>query len=408
MPNHTTPAPWADTDTLAAVRPEVRAILEHSEGFQRLHPDEQRRLAGTMVKVASYMANPDGLAKQELATPQGGVLALAQDQQQEDPVEAQKRRLSQKQDTASKDFQAEAERQGSQNFTQMIKDVDFPKFVSGLIQGVFQAIVDSSVQQMHAYGELLSNVAKTVDEFAQDNISQNNARDWLSDKFPGKLGIDSESMSASQEEGADAAAQPQPKLAVTAEDPEAALREISAQLNLAKPVTDLSDEAEEQRLVQAARLQIARGRQQMLASMVMLGINRIVVTDGLINAKVVFDFKASDKIDRKSRASMHDTKKDQSASQVAFSSWLSPVSASASSSSEHTTTVQSSLSDNSSAESEVKAKLTGEVRVNFKSDYLPMEKMASPQMIAAIQGNAVPADPKAKAGAAPAAPAPTP
>ena len=39
---------------------------------------------------------------------------------------------------------------------------------------------------------------------------------------------------------------------------------------------------------------MARSRQQMLASMVMLGINRIVVTDGLINAKVVFDMRATD------------------------------------------------------------------------------------------------------------------
>jgi hypothetical protein len=399
-PNH--PAPWVDTDTLAAVRPEVRSILERSEGFQSLEPEAQRRLAGTMVKVASYMANPDGLARQELATPAGGVLARAQDQQREDPVEATKRRLSEKQDVASKDYQAEAQRQGTKNLVEFIKEVDFPKFVSGLIQGVFQAIVDSSVQQMHAYGELLSNVAKTVDEFAQDNISQNNARDWLSDKFPGKLGLDQESMSGQMEEGSDVPGAAAPKLAVTAEDPEAALKEISAQLGLAKPVTDLSDEGEEQRLVQAARLQIARGRQQMLASMVMLGINRIVVTDGLINAKVVFDFKASDSVARTNRASMHDEKKDKSASSVGFSSWLSPVSANASSSSSHTTTVQSSLSDNSKSESETKAKLTGEVRVNFKSDYLPMDKMASPQMIAAISGNAVPPEKPGTPAAAPA------
>jgi hypothetical protein len=38
------------------------------------------------------------------------------------------------------------------------------------------------------------------------------------------------------------------------------------------------------------------------------------------------------------------------------------------------------------------------VRVNFKSDYFPMEKMASPQMIAAIQGNSKPPD-KAISGA---------
>ena len=34
--------------------------------------------------------------------------------------------------------------------------------------------------------------------------------------------------------------------------------------------------------------------------------------------------------------------------------------------------------------------LSGEVRVNFKSDYFPMDKMASPEMISAIQGNSKP------------------
>jgi hypothetical protein len=55
---------------------------------------------------------------------------------------------------------------------------------------------------------------------------------------------------------------------------------------------------------------------------------------------------------------------------------------------------------------EVKAKLTGEVRVNFKSDFLPMEKMASPGMIAMIQGNATPYNPNARSGTSAAAPAP--
>ena len=33
------------------------------------------------------------------------------------------------------------------------------------------------------------------------------------------------------------------------------------------------------------------------------------------------------------------------------------------------------------------------VEVNFKSDYLPRDKMATPGMIAAIQGNSTPVDP---------------
>lgn len=59
---------------------------------------------------------------------------------------------------------------------------------------------------------------------------------------------------------------------------------------------------------------------------------------------------------------------------------------------DHVATVQSSVDDTSESKAALKANLTGEVRVNFKSDYLPMEKMATPQMIAAIQGNAAPLD----------------
>ncbi|MGH7455552.1 MAG: hypothetical protein ACRENG_29630, partial [bacterium] len=166
------------------------------------------------------------------------------------------------------------------------------------------------------------------------------------------------------------------------------------ELQMAKPVTDISDPNEELRLVLAARLQMARSRQQLLASMVILGINRIVVTDGLIHAKVVFDMRASDQARRVARASMYDREQQHFGmkSQVEYGGWFSPVDASLSTeySTDHVATVQSSVDDTSESKAEVKAKLSGEVRVNFKSDYFPMEKLASPQMIAAIQGNSKP------------------
>jgi hypothetical protein len=46
------------------------------------------------------------------------------------------------------------------------------------------------------------------------------------------------------------------------------------------------------------------------------------------------------------------------------------------------------LMDDSSLQT--KANLVGNVEINFKSDYLPMEKMATPENIAAIQMNAQP------------------
>ncbi|WP_433965191.1 hypothetical protein [Tunturiibacter gelidiferens] len=147
---------------------------------------------------------------------------------------------------------------------------------------------------------------------------------------------------------------------------------------------------------------MARGRQQLLASMVMLGINRIVITDGVINAKVIFDMRASDTAARHATASMSDTQSTSLTNKmhVDTGGWMSPVNASMDNEfkQDHVATVQSAVDDQSESKAQVKANLTGEVRVNFKSDYFPMDKMASPQMIAAIQGNSKPPE-KAISGA---------
>jgi len=398
--------PWLDDDTLSAVRPQVRRLLERSPGFRALPLEQQRELARTMVRVASYMANPDGLARQEL-TPGQSVLAHAPApplaRAQADAVEAAKGKASDKVGTfAGADFQAGAVKQGVEQFRNLVGTVDFPSFVGGLIQNVFQAIVNASIQQMNAYGQLLKSVAQTVDQFAQDNISLNNARDWLADKYPDAIGVDEE---GAQEEGG------QPRLAIKGEDGDAALQQINADMGLAQPITDLSDPEQESRLVIAARLQMARSRQQLLSSMVLLGINRIVVTDGAINAKVVFDLKASDQAQRKARASLYDSQASMNRNTTAVGgNWGWGAAGSVNENvQQHVTTVGSAVDETSESKAEVKAKLSGEVRVNFKSDYFPMEKLATPGMIAAIQGNSLPVDPNvtpSARGAAPAAAAP--
>lgn len=43
-------------------------------------------------------------------------------------------------------------------------------FVAREVEGVFQAIVESSIQQMEAYADLLASVTKTVDEFRRDEV----------------------------------------------------------------------------------------------------------------------------------------------------------------------------------------------------------------------------------------------
>jgi len=52
----------------------------------------------------------------------------------------------------------------------VVQQVDFPPFVAELIGGVFDAVVDQSIEQMKAYGELVKDTAQSVDSFraAQD------------------------------------------------------------------------------------------------------------------------------------------------------------------------------------------------------------------------------------------------
>src|SRR5207244_2468757 len=133
-----------------------RDLLLSVPSFRQLSPEEQQKIAAGMVKVASYMANPSGAFSPPLASAQA------------DAAEATKQRLAKAPGQVGQDFKAGAVEQGLQQFGELVKKVDFPKFVGGLIKNVFQAIVESSIEQMRAYGELVANVAKPVDEFRSE------------------------------------------------------------------------------------------------------------------------------------------------------------------------------------------------------------------------------------------------
>ncbi len=400
-----------------ASRAAVQRLLTAIPSFPGLTDAERTSMAQATVRVLSFMADPNGVysevakrqANGELpagtmpsgialaADPEPTVTALA------DAVDDTKRALSKSPGFAGKDFQAGAVEQGVEQFGEMVQKVDFPKFVGGLIKNVFQAIVESSIEQMRAYGELIANVAKTTDQFMRDNISEAAGRDFLAESYPDALTVEIGGTSDGFADDATAASgtpvQPQSRVVAVGDDAAVRIAEISRNLNLNPPVSDITDANAELRLVTAARLQMAKSRQQLLSSMVMLGINRIVVTDGSINAKVVFDMRASDKAKRDYRASMNDRSSQsiKNTTKLGYGSWFSPVSAEMTNEAamDHVATVGSAVDETSESKAEVKAKLSGEVRVNFKSDYLPMDKMATPGMMSVIQGNSTPFNPNA-------------
>lgn len=395
---------WTTPQTVESVRPQVRDLLLAIPSFSALTAAERSELARNMVKVLSYIANPNGVADAVPAASGPASQAALARAQEDDPVEATKRSLSKSPGAVGDKFKAGAVREGVEQFGALVKKVDFPKFVGGLIKNVFQAIVESSIEQMRAYGELIANVAKTVDQFMTDNISQGAGRDWLAQRYPDSLGVELNQGAGAFAEGTETPPQTA-QLVARGEDPAQKLTDISRDLGVEPPVTDISDPNAELKIVTAARLQMAKSRQQLLSSMVMLGINRIVVTDGTINAKVVFDMRAEDKSKRKYTASMNDvsSQRYREETHVNYGSWFSPVDASASfeGEQEHVATVGSAVDETSESKAEVKAKLSGEVRVNFKSDYLPLEKMATPEMMSVIQGNSTPYNPNSRPPPAP-------
>jgi hypothetical protein len=201
---------------------------------------------------------------------------------------------------------------------------------------------------------------------------------------------------------------------------------VNSELPLDKPVEHLDDELVEAVLVPAARTQLATSRQQLLATMVMLGINRIVVTDGKISAKVMYDFQARDNMQFRRSAQRFDYG-DQYATTGAGDYESSTEGGERSSSyskdagsqttnrdgsyyskGTYKTTSQPVLKMASASQTSVdaslqtKASLAGTMEVNFKSDYLPLEKMANPESIAAIQMNAQPGMVKTMAARPPA------
>jgi hypothetical protein len=215
---------------------------------------------------------------------------------------------------------------------------------------------------MEAYAELIANVAKTVDQFMADNITDNQARDFLAQTYPGHFRIDTSDDS--------------PRLAVREGADEKVKPNFQGDLDLAEDV-DVSDESAEETLVPAARRKLARQRQQLLSAMVMMGVNRIVVTSGRVYAKMGFRIDAQDHATAATASEFDETNVSAVTGWFGFGGGGSV----------NAVTYVSSTKRDSSDELDVHADLTGEVELKFKTDYLPLERMATPQMIGAIQGN---------------------
>jgi hypothetical protein len=235
------------------------------------------------------------------------------------------------------------------------------------------SIVESSIHQMQEYGKFLESVVKSVEEFANEHVEDGAAQDYLVSKFPGAV----------DKKVVDGIAQ----VVLNDDMEEGTMPDFQSLLNLAsKP--DLDDENVGKQLVQGAKIQMAKQKQQLLATMALLGINRIVVTEGEIKASVMFDVSSTDTAHKDSGMTRDhtDTHYDYESEWAQKRNIWGTERSGSSSGSVNTKVNTSHAQANTSSDSrlETHAKLTGSVLVRFKSETFPLEKMSSPMELASV------------------------
>lgn len=429
FPPRAYPSAAPAVDARTPVRHAVRSLLESTQAFHKLSPEVQRSLAQGMVRIGEELVAPGG----QVARPTAQVRALAGEgnASQAPP--------------STPEFKAQGLREGVAQAGALMQQVNFPDFCAGLINGVFHSIVQTSIEQMEAYAKLVADVSKSLNDFRDENTTQNQGRDHLVQNFPDvfqlQTGGDDPFGFGAGSFNDTPPGPPQPRVTVREDvDEAAAIARINQSLPLDKPIETLDDELVEALLVPAARTQIASGRQQLLATMVMLGINRIVVTDGELTAKVMYDFQARDNFQFQHTAQAFDygdatVTTEQVANGAIMRTGPSTTmmrmpdgrvveqkrDASFYTKGDYRSVSQPLISMQSVTQTEgdsqltAKASLAGTMKVKFKSDYIPLDKLANPESIAAIQMNAQPgmvktlaSRPAPASSTAPAAGAPAP
>ncbi|MDZ3832301.1 MAG: hypothetical protein U0S50_10835 [Sphingopyxis sp.] len=277
-------------------------------------------------------------------------------------------------------------------------ELDFPEFVASLIHGTWDAMVDSSIRQMDAYADLVAAISKPVEQFREENVTAAQARDWLAAQHPAELSL--------YDGGGGKLLSPRP----------GAGGETSEPMWLADyglEGQELTPDLIEEQLVPVARDRMARDRMQTLATLVMLGLNRIKVDNGSITARLRFRAAAADK------TSVDYAVSDDPSSAAPSGSWSTRGSTSYAA----PVTKVSTVGVNAQTDSNLNAELFGEVKINFSSETLPLDRFVDdarrtmleraarpPAAIApppsAPQPSAAPAAPASPQPAAPLAPVP--
>jgi hypothetical protein len=316
-------------------RQRARAVLAQSAQFRTLPPAEQFNTYQRLVRE-----NVNQLAPQRALPAQSSLARQMFTDRASDLIDDKRhenRRIEQAGQLAG-DF---------------VQQVDFPKFVRDLLKGVFDANLEVTLAQMDKYIELLKAATASLSKFINaidDAASFGYLAENQSDDF--SMGFDEEDKDDSG----------QPKVTLTDKEGNK---------------VDLTDNAIKAKIMDA-KIAMAKEQRALLRETILMGISRLVVERGNVKASVLFDFKASEKIDKADKAAVSRLRSTSHSSRASGGLLGSIFGGPEAGTTVSTRDTQISVSSaKSEASTSLAAKLTGSVDITFKSDYFKLDNFAS-------------------------------
>jgi hypothetical protein len=229
-------------------------------------------------------------------------------------------------------------------FTELVESVDFPKFVADLLKAVFDANLKVMKQQTDAFIKLMKEATKSIADFIKQ-VKDDESFARLAQTKPDTYGI-------TMEKGAGG----------------------EAKIALTNPQGDKVDpeDAEVKKHVMDTKREMAQEHQRTLQQIIAMGVNRMVVDKGLIEASVEFTVKAN----RESKAHHEDQNINVAQVHAEYESPLGGLFGGPSGSMDVTNTnIQINTSDKKATD-DLSASLKGKVQIQFKTDYFELDKFA--------------------------------
>lgn len=247
-----------------------------------------------------------------------------------------------------------------------IDEIGFPEFTAKLITDTFDALVSANMRQTEAYIELVQSVASTLASFineTSDDISGEELLQFLSKVVPAdpdssdpqtkiKVG---ETLSSEEQDALNAAINLPDEAGVTNNNEVATTTQI--------------DDVQFNAILDAVARRISASRYDLLKEMVKQGILRLVVESGLIETRLTFSAYASSFYQKNSASyQRRNYTRNSRGGTGPILALFGNYSSRTSRSSVSVRTTKETHRDTSGSQ----VQIFGMVRINFKTDYLPL------------------------------------